>query len=347
MATSGETDAELERERDGRLLRLVLEAGENITAARVDRDLRHTWIHNPNPEPVESEVIGRRDDELFPAEVAEPALRVKRAALESGERVCDEFTFHKPWGDRRYEVAVDPIVEDDEVVGASFVAFDVTEEHRLQEQTKALRRQNERLDEFASIVSHDLRNPLNVAQAWIEHARNEGDPDRLEVAERALRRMESLVDDLLELARQGKHISDPDRVSLAAVARRAWETTDTGDATLEVETDADVLADGERLLQLFENLFRNSVDHGGDGVRVRVGLLEHDDGFYVEDDGVGIPDSERERVFEYGVSTSGDGTGFGLAIVENLVHAHGWDVAVVESVEGGVRFEVTNVERLD
>jgi signal transduction histidine kinase len=77
-------------------------------------------------------------------------------------------------------------------------------------------------------------------------------------------------------------------------------------------------------------------------VTVRVGDLG--DGFYVADDGPGIPADRREDVFEPGYSTARDGTGFGLSIVRELADLHGWTVRATESESGGVRFEITGVE---
>jgi signal transduction histidine kinase len=80
-------------------------------------------------------------------------------------------------------------------------------------------------------------------------------------------------------------------------------------------------------------------------VTVHVG--ESDGGFYVADDGPGIPEAERERIFEAGYSTADEGTGFGLRIVEQVVDAHGWEVTVTESEQGGARFDVTGVGRVE
>ncbi|MDY7083447.1 MAG: ATP-binding protein, partial [Halobacteria archaeon] len=116
-------------------------------------------------------------------------------------------------------------------------------------------------------------------------------------------------------------------------------------------------ADRGRLLHVFENLFRNSVEHGGNDVTIRVGDLpdiheetdEEDDdqryGFFIEDDGPGIPEEERDDVLEHGYTTSSSGTGFGLSIVRSIVEAHGWEIDVSESEEGGARFEITGVEK--
>jgi signal transduction histidine kinase len=102
------------------------------------------------------------------------------------------------------------------------------------------------------------------------------------------------------------------------------------------------MADPDRLVQVFENLLQNSVDHGGEGVTVRMGPLE--DGFYVEDDGPGIPEGSREHVFEHGYTTRGDGMGYGLSVVRSVVGAHGWDIRVSDSEGGGARFEIIGIE---
>jgi signal transduction histidine kinase len=69
-----------------------------------------------------------------------------------------------------------------------------------------------------------------------------------------------------------------------------------------------------------------------------------DGSFYVADTGPGVPESEREDIFEAGYSTTGDGTGFGLRIVEQIADAHGWEITVTENEQGGARFEFTGVE---
>jgi PAS domain S-box-containing protein len=207
---------------------------------------------------------------------------------------------------------------------------------------RELERQNERLEEFASVVSHDLRNPLMVASSYLEMLRDGRDEDALDSIERALDRMDTLIDDLLTLARNGEVVAEFEPVDLAAAAGNCWATVDTGGATLAVDTGLTVSADRSRLRQLLENLFGNAVTHGGDGVTVTVGDLPG--GFYVADDGPGIPEGDREAVFTRGHSTTREGTGFGLAIVTSIAEAHGWEISLTESDQGGARFEITGVD---
>jgi len=206
---------------------------------------------------------------------------------------------------------------------------------------RQLAQRNERLNDFASVVSHDLRNPLNVASLHTDLARRDDDPEsHLEKIESSLKRMDNLIDDLLARARGDQELTRNEQ-SLAALARAAWATVETGDSTLDIAADVTLSADKERLIQALENLFRNAVEHSNGPVSVRVG---HDDrGFFVADDGPGIPPEQRETIFEQGVSHSETGTGYGLAIVTDIVEAHGWDIRVTDSATGGARFEIDGV----
>lgn len=209
------------------------------------------------------------------------------------------------------------------------------------EREQELQRKNERLERFASVVSHDLRNPLNVAQGRLDLAQEGCDSEQLDAVNQAHNRMETLIEDLLALAREGETTMELEDVELAAVMRQCWGTVDTAEASLRIDTAASIRADRSRLLQLLENLIRNAVEHGGEDVTVRIGDL--DDGFFIEDTGPGIPEEERSHVFEAGYSTSPTGTGFGLQIVEEIAHSHGWDISVTEGSKGGPRFEITGV----
>jgi PAS domain S-box-containing protein len=575
------------RDRSERLLDLVLETGE-VVAAVLDTDLRHEWIHNPDPEPPEGEILGKRDDELYPAADAAPTMALKRAALEEDGHVGREFVFQKPRGPVAYRAAAEPVhCDDGEQVGVLFTAFDRTERYQLldriteavytvdadwrvtfwndtmadrtgidpedvvgenlwerfgesvpaeleaayreamatggpveleqyvpepfdywvevrafpgdegmtvfsrdvtetvertrelerreylfdgmqeiadlgvweydpvtetlwwsdgvyrvhgldptvddpptveaaiecyhpddrprveaaferalesgegysldmrlanpdggvrnvrsraevateagevvlvrgtiqdvtaEKQTeRRLRQQNERLDDFVDLVAHDLRNPLSVASAFTDIAVEDDSVEELDRVQAALDRMGDLLEDMLTAARAGQSLAETAPVDVAGLAWSAWGNVDTRDAELRIE-DGLGRVEGEygRLLRLFENLVRNAVEHGstspdsqprrdavehgGTGVTVTVGPLADGAGFYVADDGPGIPAAVRERVFERGYSTSLEGTGFGLAIVADVVAVHGWTVEATEAVDGGARFEVT------
>ncbi len=207
---------------------------------------------------------------------------------------------------------------------------------------RELERQNDRLNEFASVVSHDLRNPLATAEGRLELARSECDSEHLEDVAMAHDRMAQLIEDLLALAREGETVREMNPVDLRSFIETCWQNVVTNGASLSIDTDRHIQADQSRLRQLLENLIRNAIEHGGEDVRVRVGELE--DGFYLEDDGPGIPENQQDDVFNAGYSTSDEGTGFGLSIVKQVADAHGWDVHVTDGADGGARFEITGVE---
>ncbi|WP_247729767.1 PAS domain-containing protein [Halovivax limisalsi] len=265
----------------------------------------------------------------------------------SDEIISSTVRFHGPDGDTRHFESYNALLplEDGEFNGTVHAFRDVTEQRRYQ---RELERQNERLDQFASLISHDLRNPLNVAQGHADVLREAVDHESVSEIGWALDRMEALTADLLSLARQGQTVGDPEPVDLAAIVGEAWDVVDTDSATLDRHVEETVRADPRRVRELFTNLFRNAVEHAGADVTVRVGRLQDDTGtddtqagLYVEDDGPGLPD---EDVFEVGYTTASDGTGFGLAIVAEIAEAHGWTVTAGESASGGARFEFRDVD---
>ncbi|MDS0474204.1 PAS domain S-box protein [Natrinema sp. 1APR25-10V2] len=267
-------------------------------------------------------------------------------------------------GERRINenhIALLPTDEDGRFQGTVGVLRDITERKARE---RELKEQNERLDRFAGIVSHDLRNPLNVAQGRLQLARERRDSEDLEAVAWAHERMAVLIENLLAVAREGDSDLNTEPVGLAAIAESCWDHVQTADASLRLETDAVVRADRARLKQLLENLIRNAVEHssqnpsprtqhdavnyGDAGVTVTIGDLDDErPGFYVADDGPGIPEDERDHVFESGYSSASDGTGLGLAIVEEVAEDHGWAVSVTDGTDGGARFEFTGVERAD
>jgi len=318
------------------------------------------------------ELVGRNVDDIVTDDTAKTILTAISEALSEETIQTVEYTVGTEHGPFWYEGHVAPIPDGyDGTDAVLLTARDIT---GRKEDERRLQRQNERLEEFAGVVSHDLRNPLNVAQGRIELAQENVDSDHIDTAADALDRIEALVDDLLTLAQQGDEVNETKAVDLSTIADGCWRTVETASARLVVETDQTVRADPSRLKQLLENLFRNSVEHGsrslasqarqnsaepdstssrqptddatGDRATVTVTIGDSDDGdgFYVADNGPGIPEGERDKVFDSGYSTSESGTGFGLAIVEKVVDDHDWDITVSESVDGGARFEISGVE---
>ena len=283
----------------------------------------------------------------------------------------DDTTHRTAGGDRHVETRVSTLTDRaGEELSRALLLYDVTDRERRE---RELRRKNEFLDEFASVVSRDVATPLGVVENRARLVEMTGDTEHVEDIYEATDRIEELVDGLLALARQGREVGETRPVDLDIATREAWQSVDGGRAQLTVADTARVEASPERLRQLLENLLVNAVEHssgtdsvtrpgrqsapaGTDGqspadgpvdrpgpsvdrpeppVRIRVGPLADGDGFYVADDGPKVPVAERDEVFEQGYTTEEGGTGLGLAIVRRIAQAHGWEVAVTESDADG------------
>lgn len=287
--------------------------------------------------------VGQHVDEVFAGQPEFRELYWSVIGEEAGEDLILEF-------DGRYhEVEVIRLdTAGRQALGRSFILRDITDQLLRKQE---LERKNEQLERFASVISHDIRNPLNVIQGRLDLARQGVDIDtQLDKMGDNADRIETIIEDALVMTRDLESGS-MESVDVAAVAQRAWDHVDTGDVTLQTDCELSVESDSGQLSQLFENLFGNAVEHGGDVSVVRVGAISDEDGcargFFVADDGVGIPEEKREAVIEDGYTTSDGGTGLGLSIISDIVDMHGWDMEVTESESGGVRVDIEQVAHAD
>ncbi len=285
-------------------------------------------------------------DRSHPEDVTEVEGKVEEALTGERDRYDTELRSMTADGKYKWVRTIGKVVERGEDGRAERVVGVNVDIDERKERERELERQNQSLEEFASFVSHDLRSPLTVAKGRLELAQDDCDSEHLGDLEGSLDRMEDLIEDILALAREGEVVDEKRTVGIAETAEGCWQNTEAEGARLVTETDTRVLADPGSFKRLCENLVRNAVEHGGEGVTVTVGELEDEDrdGFYVADDGEGIPEEEHEEAFETGYSTSEDGTGIGLSVVERVAEAHGWEVELKESEAGGARFEISEAE---
>lgn len=275
-------------------------------------------------------------EEDIDAGVPEQNLHEARTA---GRTVDEDWRVRKDGSEFWAEVTITALEREGDLMGYVKVTRDSTQQKRVHD----LLEEKEQLEGFIAAISHDLRNPLSVVGGNIRLARETGDLSRLDVAEEALERATRLLNYIRKLSEEGEHIIDLQPVDLREVAEAAWRVIETDGAALDVEENFRLTADRWRLQQVFENLFANAVEHAGTDVVVTVGSLDGG-GFYVEDDGPGIPEAERARVFEMRYPGDSEGSGFGLAICKQIVEAHGWTIELTEGADGGVRFEVSGTE---
>lgn len=235
--------------------------------------------------------------------------------------------------------------------GALFVVHDLT----------PLRKLEGMREEFVANVSHELRTPLSLIKGASETLLDGGrhDPAALEkflgIIDRHASRLNLLIEDLLLLSAidSGRIVLRSETVVLRDLAEEIMEdfqTSAAGRGIILLNSLSETLqarGDAGRLRQILSNLIDNAIKHGGKGT-VEVGGAPLAAGwlqFWVRDEGAGIPEEARGRVFErfFRVDKSrarpqGGGTGLGLAIVKNLVLAHGGEVRVESAEERGTTF---------
>ena len=288
----------------------------------------------------QDEVVGRSCTEMFHPEDRAAVADAFDHIVSSDEFVVEAIEYRHLRGDGTYSW-VESVTSSNPTPDGYYVinTRDISEQKQRQQ---ALERANERLTEFATIVSHDLRNPLGVVRGLLRRARAEHDNESLDAMVDPITRMVTMIEKLRTLTTSQRRAVDTTPVGIAARAEAAWSTTETGGSDLRIRIAPDITyeADLGLLDHVFENLFRNAVVHNETPVTVTVGALADRLGFYVADDGRGIPADRADDVLQYGYSTAGEGTGVGLAIVAEFVDAHGWELSVTEAAGGGARFEI-------
>lgn len=246
-----------------------------------------------------------------------------------GDRLAVEGTFRPVTGD------------DGDVLGIIVSAKDITERKRRE---RELKRHNERFEEFAEFVSHDLQSPVSTVRGRLGLALETGEDEHVEKALDAVDRIDELRTELVTALRTGEIVSETEPTGLEPVMDAVRAAVDPPDnASITVESGAEIDADSDALRRLFENLLGNSIEHGDGDPTVSVGELDR--GFYYEDDGPGVDAEMRDRIFKPGFSTKSGGTGIGMgmASVRQVVLAHGWEIRVEEAKRlDGVRFEVVD-----
>jgi PAS domain S-box-containing protein len=261
------------------------------------------------------------------------------SVVEEGSGWTDELTCYKKDGKQIPSEISATVHEINGETCLISIIRDISDRHQRE---RALQRENERLELLTQMISHDLRNPLNVVLGHLEMEQQKNDSDHLTSMKSALDRAFDILDETLVFAKQGGEIEQVESIRLDAIIKNCWENVKTKDAELSIESDCEIVADPDRLKHLLENLIRNAVEHTNGDVTISVGSIQ--DGFYIADSGSGIPESDGEQIFDMGYTTADDGTGYGLTIVEEIVEAHEWSLEVSEADNGGARFEITDVE---
>lgn len=322
------------------------------------------------------EVLGYEPGELE----GQPVLQLFRPGpegREEAERLLDRFRSAGPV--RGEELAMETaggetlwvnfsvreLGEEDPESGVRVLSMilDITERKRAEEQLEyyagELERSNEDLKQFAYVISHDLKEPLRVIKNYLQLLERrygeelpEDATDFIDFSLESADRMSALIDSLLTYSRVGTQAEPSKPVDLEEVleevlADLAMQIQETG-AEIEHEGLPTVHADPDQIRQLLQNLVSNAIKYNEEETpQIWIEAERVSEGWRiaVADDGPGIPEAQRDQVFDVfhrvGERLDVDGTGMGLAIARRIVERHGGRIWVEESEAGGARFAFT------
>jgi PAS domain S-box-containing protein len=309
------------------------------------------------------EALGRGVLELMPTDATHAQAAEIMDRLVAGESWTGEFTVRRKDGSIIQVMVTDTPVRDENgaLAGIIGISWDLTErkaaESELQAAYERTRKAVAERDRVLAFVSHDLRNPLHTitmaAGLLGESISEEKKQAQVSIIGRAARQMTRLIEDLLDLARiDGGGLG---------IAPETCDCAELVDSTLELlhplaqsrsvelrgeaRCAAPVLADRERVIQVFTNLVSNAVDHTAAGGRItlRAEEVPGETRFSVRDTGRGIRAEDLPHVFDrfWRAQRAGTGAGLGLAIVKGIVEAHGGRIWVESEPDVGTTFFFT------
>lgn len=219
----------------------------------------------------------------------------------------------------------------------------IQRENDLRRNKEKLIKEKERMSNFVSFVTHDVRNPLQIAKGNLEIVRSDNDNSRIETAHESLERIDDIIDDIKILTEQREDKLNYENVKIQDLIRECWTNVKTEEADLINNVNLEVEADRSKLSNLFENIFKNSIRHGGSDIDIIVDNLNTGCGFYIQDTGCGIDENVIDSIFESGITTGNGGSGLGLKIVSEIVNIHNWSIDA-ENTSKGARFNVYTYE---
>lgn len=255
-------------------------------------------------------------------------------------RSMAEITKRRDASARVPETGKDELLTLAETINSMLAALE-TSLTELRDSEERYRETNHELEQFTYTVSHDLRSPLvtiqgfaNMLQEDLAKNNQERAREDLQYIVNAAEKMDRLLTDTLELSRIGRLTNPPADVPFGAIVQSALEQTASALGTNKVavsvaEDFPTVHVDRLRIEELLVNLITNSIKYRGEHPRPRIEIGHRHEGaevvFFVRDNGIGLAESEREKVFDlfYQVDKATEGTGAGLAIAKRIVEVHG------------------------
>jgi two-component system sensor histidine kinase FlrB len=238
--------------------------------------------------------------------------------------------------------------------GRIVLLLDITETRQLQERLDRQERLSA-MGEMAAQLAHQIRTPLSSALLYTAHLRRDdlSPAQRQRFADRSLTRlqlMERQINDMLSFARGGQNTQE--RIDISTLLRELGQMLEpmllSHNAHLELldrsAGDCVLVGNPDELLGALSNLANNAMEHGGEGVVLRIELNQPSDHrleLTVSDNGPGIPEEIRGRIFDPFFTTRNDGTGLGLAVVQAVVLSHGGEIELLQREQQGSSFRLT------
>ena len=282
---------------------------------------------------------GRKLRDILREDEVEMCTAGNREAFE-GKKIQEEEWVSTARGDLRC-VLVTKIPKMDENGNVEYVICtgqDITDRKQSEE---ALRVANKKLNLLGGITGHDILNQLTVMNGYGSLLENSLDDERLLNYLKNIGKASRKIEEMLEFRREYERIvtEEPEWVNVAEFVNRAAADMPWGGVSLSIDLDSlEIFADS-LIGKVFYNLLQNGLEHGGDLTEIRVfdETAKHGTILVFEDDGMGIPENEKEKIFEYGF---GKHLGYGLNHIREILGIYRMSIREVGEPGKGARFEI-------
>jgi PAS domain S-box-containing protein len=294
------------------------------------------------------EIIGKSDFEIWQKSFAEKYRNDDLEVMQSGQRKYHIEELQVDSAGREYwvETTKSPILNTSgEVIGTTGIAREISERKKAELEREALitelEAKNAELERYTYTVSHDLKSPLVTIRGFLGYLEKDAlagntqkIKDDINRIENATQKMQTLLNDLLELSRIGRLMNQPTDTLFTDIVKDAIELVcgqiEAKHVLIEIQnTPAIAHGDRTRLTEVIQNLVDNAIKFMGDQPKphITIGTVTNEQDetvFFVHDNGIGIDSQYHERIFALfsKLNAETEGTGIGLTLVKRIIEVH-------------------------